>query len=465
MRLSITILSLLISFNFAFGNQSYKPTEENLRAREWFQDSKFGLFIHWGAYSVLEKGEWVMQKSKIPISEYEETATSQFNPTKYDPASWVALAKAAGMKYITITSRHHDGFAMWATKQGGPWNIVDGSPYAKDPLKMLADECHRQNMKLFFYYSQLDWHHPDYFPLGRFGQYSGRPESGDFNKYLDYMDAQLTELLTGYGEIAGIWFDGMWDKPDADWRLNQTYSLIHKLQPAALIGSNHHVKPFDGEDFQMFEKDLPGQATQGFNKASTGISELPLETCETINVAWGYKSQDKKFKGTKELIHYLVKAAGNNSNFLLNIGPRPDGTVQPEFIERLQEIGKWMKRNGESIYGTRGGPIKPTSWGVSTQKENKVYLHILECDKGPLEASIRGKVLKATLYPQGLAVSMGRVENTVILDVSENTLDAIDTIIELEVETEGSKDSEEQRVVIRLNPKSTDTKIDFDYLY
>jgi len=232
MKNRVLLFLLIAATAFA---QSYKPAPENLEARKWFQDAKFGMFIHWGVYSVLEDGEWVMNNRKIPISEYEKLPP-KFNPTKFDAAEWVSLAKNAGMKYITITSKHHDGFAMWATKQS-KWNIVDATPYGKDPLKMLADECRRQGIKLFFYHSQLDWHHPDYYPLGRTGHASGRFPGGDFNRYLDYMDRQLRELLTGYGEIGGIWFDGWWDKPDADWRLDKTYSLIHSLQPAALVGS------------------------------------------------------------------------------------------------------------------------------------------------------------------------------------------------------------------------------------
>ena len=190
------------------GMPDYKPSPQNLRSRGWFQDAKFGLFIHWGVYSVLGRGEWVMNNEKIPITEYEKLP-AQFNPTKFDAAAWVALAKAAGMKYITITSKHHDGFAMFDSKVSD-WNIVARTPYKRDPIKMLADECHKQGIKLFFYHSQLDWHSQDYFPRGRTGTgYTGRPESGDFNKYLDYMDAELTELLTNYGEIGGIWFDGM----------------------------------------------------------------------------------------------------------------------------------------------------------------------------------------------------------------------------------------------------------------
>ncbi len=367
----------LVSVLAALAPAQYQPTAANLEARRWFQDAKFGLFIHWGVYSVLGDGEWVMNNQKIPISEYEKLPP-QFNPTRYDPAEWVRLAKEAGMRYITITSKHHDGFAMWDSKVSD-YDIVDRTPYKKDVLKMLADECHKQGIKLFFYHSHLDWHHPDYYPRGRTGLTAGRPESGDWYRYLDYMDAQIRELLTGYGPIGGIWFDGWWDKPKADWRLQKTYQLIHSLQPAALVGNNHHQPPFEGEDFQMFEKDLPGQNTAGFN-AESKVGSLPLETCETINRAWGYNKSDTRYKSTRELIHYLVRAAGHNANFLLNVGPRPDGTIQPEFVQRLREMGVWLRTNGESIYGTRQGPLPPRDWGVSTQKVDKVYLHILKLE-------------------------------------------------------------------------------------
>lgn len=426
------IFSLLLFPMFILGEQSYQPTEQNLQVREWFQDSKFGLFIHWGPYCVLEQGEWVLEKSKLSLEDYESLATSKFNPTKFDPAYWVNLAKEAGMKYITITSRHHDGFAMWATKQND-WNVVNNSPCKTDLLKLFANECHRQDIKLFFYYSQLDWHHTDYFPLGITGHSSGRPLNGDFNKYLDYMDAQLTELLTEYGEIAGIWFDGMWDNYALDWQLKKTYSLIHQFQPKALIGSNHHLTPFDGEDIQMFEKDLPGQCVHGFNLESTTISALPLEMCETINNSWGYDRRDDSFKSTKDLIHHLVRAAGNNTNFLLNIGPCSDGIIQPECVERLQQIGAWLSKNGESIYGTRGGPIGPMPWGVTTKKGNKIYLHILKWEKGPLSIPYEGNIIQARFWQNGPQVSWIQQDNHIILDLSEDSLNEIDTIIELEV--------------------------------
>jgi len=164
---------------------------------------------------------------------------------------------------------------------------------------MLADECKKEGIKLFFYHSQLDWFQENYFPRGNTGQTAGRPDKGDWYKYIDYMDGQLTELLTNYGEIGGIWFDGYWDKKDSDWRLDKTYGLIHSLQPRCLIGSNHHLTPFQGEDFQMFEKDLPGQKTTGFNQEQT-VGQLPLETCETMNNSWGFNLQDKNYKSTKK---------------------------------------------------------------------------------------------------------------------------------------------------------------------
>ena len=421
------VLCLLVCS--AVTGQTYQPSQANLTSREWFQNNKFGLFIHWGVYSVLANGEWVMENTKIPIAEYEKLP-AKFNPAQFDAAEWVSMAKNAGMKYITITSKHHDGFAMFATKQNG-WNIVDATPYKKDPLKMLAEECRKQGLKLFFYYSQLDWHHPDYFPLGRTGKTAGRPASGDFNRYLDFMDAQLTELLTNYGDLGGIWFDGWWDKPEADWRLQKTYSLIHRLQPAALLGSNHHRKPFDGEDFQMFEKDLPGANTAGFNEKSE-IGTLPLETCETINGAWGYNQRDKRFKSTRDLIHYLVRAAGNNANFLLNVGPMPNGQIQPEFVSRLGEMGAWLKANGDSIYGTRGGPFKSRNWGVVTEKGNKIYVHVLDWRDELLALPRIPGIKSASLLKNGQAVKVQQMSAGTVLQLPVGQLDPVDTIVVLE---------------------------------
>jgi alpha-L-fucosidase len=423
------IALLLLAASAAIAQQHYTPSAENITSREWFQDNKFGLFIHWGVYSVLGKGEWVMNNDNMTVADYEKLPP-RFNPTGFNAAEWVAMAKDAGMKYITITSKHHDGFAMFATKQSD-WNIVDRTPYRQDPLKMLADECHRQGIKLFFYHSQLDWHNPDYYPLGRTGHASGRPPGGDFNKYLDYMDNQLRELLTNYGEIGGIWFDGMWDKPDANWRLERTYGLIHSLQPAAMVGSNHHLKPFEGEDFQMFEKDLPGKNTTGFSDKSE-VGALPLETCDTINNSWGYNSSDHRYKSTKDLIQYVVKAAGNNANFLLNIGPMPTGKVQPEFVARLHEMGEWMRQNGDSIYGTRGGPVTPRPWGVTTQTKDKIYLHVLDWKDPVLALPKLPNVRSATLLAGGKRVELKTAPNATLVVFPSAERDPIDTVVVLQ---------------------------------
>ena len=211
------------------------------------------------------------------------------------------------------------------------------------------------------------------------------------------MDAQLKELLTGYGEVGGIWFDGWWDKPEAEWRLGQTYKLIHDLQPQALVGSNHHRKPFPGEDFQMFEKDLPGSNTAGFNDKSE-IGALPLEMCDTINNSWGFNKNDWSYKSTKQIVQLVVKAAGHDANFLLNVGPRPDGTIQPEFVTRLKEVGDWLTQNGETVYGTRGGPLPPRNWGVTTQKGNKVFVHVLDWKDAVLPLGRLAKPVKAAKY-------------------------------------------------------------------
>ena len=434
----ISLLSLLVIAGGALplrteAQAGYQPTAANLEARHWFQDAKFGMFIHWGVYSVLGDGEWVMNIRKIPIHDYEKLPPA-FNPVDFNAAEWVAIAKAAGMKYITITSKHHDGFAMFDSKVSD-YNIVARTPYKKDPLKMLAEECHRQGLKIFFYHSQLDWHNPDYYPRGNTGHDGGRPENGNFSRYIDYMNGQLRELLTNYGEVGGIWFDGWWDKPDANWRLDETYKLIHDLQPAALVGSNHHRKPNPGEDFQMFEKDLPGAKTAGFNKDSE-VGQLPLETCETMNNSWGFNINDHQYKSTRDLVRYLVRAAGNNANFLLNVGPMSNGKIQPEFVTHLREMGQWLAKNGESVYGTRGGPITPRVWGVTTQKGNRVYVHVLDWNgSDALWLPVGSRLKSAKFLKDGSAADVVQANGGVLIkSIPRSAADEFDTVVELELE-------------------------------
>ena len=372
-RIAFALLALIFS-ELCFA-QAYEPTAENLENREWYQDAKFGMFIHWGVYSVLGVHEWVMETKSIDKKTYEKLPAF-FNPTEFDAEEWVLLAKSAGMKYITITTKHHDGFAMFDSKLSD-WDIMDRTVYKKDVIKQMAEACRKHGLKLFLYYSQLDWHHNDYYPRGDTGKKAGRPDSGNWEDYLDYMNGQLTELLTNYGDVGGIWFDGWWDKKEADWQLRKTYDLIHGLQPQAMIGSNHHQAPNPGEDFQMFERDLPGENKGGYSADAT-VGKLPLETAETMAHQWGFSLQDKAYKSSKELIQYLVRAAGYNSNFLLNVGPMPNGKIQPEFIDTLKVVGNWTDQYGSTIYGTRGGPVAAQSWGVTTQKNDKIFVHITD---------------------------------------------------------------------------------------
>ena len=424
--LTLTALLVLLCCAVTIA-EGYAPSAANLEAREWFQEARFGLFIHWGVYSVEGRGEWLMNNEKISIADYEKLPP-QFNPKDFDADSWCAMAKDAGMRYITITSKHHDGFAMFDSKVSD-YDVVDATPYKKDILKQLAKACRKHGLKLFFYHSHLDWHHPDYFPRGRTGKYSGRPEQGDWYAYLDYMDAQLTELCTNYGEIGGIWFDGMWDRLSADWRLEQTYGLIHRLQPQALIGNNHHVKPFPGEDFQMFEKGLPGQ--DPFSKEKHVSEAIPLEMCETINNSWGYNRNDRSHKSTKALIHLLVKAAGYNANLLLNVGPRPDGTIQEAHLKRLAEVGQWLRGREESIFGTRGGPVPPRSWGVTTQRDDRVYVHILSDTDDVIAVPDFGKDVTSASLLAGVAVGLVSTPLGTLIKMPPDARDPIDTIIVL----------------------------------
>lgn len=427
----VLVLSFVVTSVSA--QPGYVPTKENLQNREEFQNMKFGVFIHWGIYSMMANGEWIMNNRNIHYKEYAKLAEG-FYPSKFDAANWVSDVKAAGARYICITSRHHDGFSMFATKQS-PFNIVDATPFKRDVIKELADECHKQGIKLHFYYSLLDWSRTDYYPLGRTGRGVGRTEHGSWDTYHQFMLNQLTELLTNYGEIGAIWFDGLWDQdqnPDFDWRLPEIYAHIHQLQPGCLIINNHHLTPIEGEDVQTFEKDLPGHNTTGFANEQT-VGTLPLETCETMNNSWGYNITDLNYKSEKELIHYLVKTAGYNANLLLNVGPRPNGEFPDIAVERYRAIGNWLKQYGETIYGTRGGIVTPRHWGVTTQKGNTLYVHILNLEDNALYLPLNGrKVKSAKVFIDKKPVKFTSVSDGVVLSL-DKIPDETDFVIEMEL--------------------------------
>ncbi len=424
----LTLIALLFCCVYVRAQSNYTPTADNLAAREHFQDMKFGLFIHWGIYSELGDGEWVMHNRNIPYDNYKRLADF-FYPQAFDAKAWVQFAKRAGMKYITITSRHHDGFSMFGTK-ASTYNIVDATPYHKDPLMELAEECIKEGIELHFYYSLLDWGRPDY----AFGSpiVNGVPANGNWDSYINFMKTQLTELISNYPGVKGIWFDGYWERTNANWHLDDIYGTIHKLNSAVLIGNNHHEAVKSGEDFQMFEKDLPGGNTTGFS-AKSKISQLPLETCETINNSWGFNINDRSYKSVKQIVQYLVNAAGNNANFLLNVGPMPNGKIQPEFADTLALVGDWMQKNGESIYGTRGALIPTQQWGVMTSKNNIMYAHVLKTPQQPyIFIPLSGKkITKAVLMNGGSAVKFKQQPEGIFVYTDNITLDPVDTIIEL----------------------------------
>ena len=422
--------------------QKYVPSSENLESRKWFQNARFGLFVHWGVYSILGDGEWVMNNQNISISEYEKLPTF-FNPIDYDPVEWVSMVKKAGMKYITITSRHHDGFSMFDTKMSD-YDIVQSTPYGKDIIKLLAEECRKQGIKLFFYYSLLDWNRDDYFPRGRTGKGIAERGKGKWESYIKFMKGQIRELLTQYGEIGGIWFDGHWDQRErdgtkfgdskVDWHYDDLYGMIHELQPQALIGNNHHIGVISGEDFQMFEKDLPGKNTTGFGTPEDQIGSLPLEVCETINGSWGFNLQDRKHKSNKELIHYLIRAAGYGSNLLLNVGPMPNGKIQLEHKAALKAIGKWLGKNGNTIYETRKGPFIPNENFVSTQKGNSIYLHVLNPELKILQMNkLPSQVKSVKIFNSKESLNFRNDRYGFIVDMGNNQLDPIDTIVEIQI--------------------------------
>ena len=371
-----------------------------------------------------------MHNANIDWREYEKAA-SAFYPARFDAEAWVKAFKDAGARYITFTTRHHDGFSMFHTEESD-FNIVDATPYGRDGLKMLAEECHKQDIMLNLYYSHLDWRREDY-PMGRTGRGTHRDASkANWTTYYRFMNNQLTEVLTRYGKIGAIWFDGFWDHDQDsipfDWQLEQQYQLIHKLQPACLVGNNHHVDVHPGEDIQIFERDVPGQNTAGYS--GQAISRLPLETCQTMNGMWGYKITDQNYKSTDELIRLLVRTSGKGANLLLNIGPQPNGELPATALQRLKEMGAWLRDNGESIYGTTAGDIEEQPWGVTTRKNDTLYLHILHCNEKSLHLPLTCKVKSATLlHGRNVKFKQSKTGVTLLFDEQPTGVDYIVKLI------------------------------------
>lgn len=392
-KLLFAIAALLLC-NTAFlkAQDTYEPTQENLKVRSQYAADRFGIFIHWGIYSTFAQGEWYLQQGKLNKDEYAKAATG-FYPIRFDAREWVKAFKDAGAKYVCITSRHHDGFSMFKTETS-PYNIVDGTPFKRDVVKEMSDACQSEGMNLHLYYSLLDWIREDY-PIGNTGHDTGRKgNQADYNSYFHFMETQIKELLTHYGPVRALWFDGYWDhandKTPFDWRMPELYRYIHSINPACLVGNNHHISPIPGEDFQMFERDLPGENKSGMS--GQAVSKLPLEMCETMNGMWGYKVADMGYKPVKELVRLIIKCAAKGSNLLLNIGPRPNGELPDLALDRLKGIGVWMRQYGTTIYGTEAGDVPEQPWGVSTRKGDKLFLHVLSTKDMTIQVPLKAKV-------------------------------------------------------------------------
>lgn len=428
-QVTLSVLSLLVA-TMAIA-QGYQPTPENIAVRQRMANHRFGIFLHWGIYSTYAQGEWYLN-SGINKDEYAKAA-SAFYPHRFNADAWVKAIKASGAKYITFTSRHHDSFSMFKTNESS-YNIVDATPYGRDVMKELSAACEREDIDFHLYYSILDWIREDY-PVGRTGLKTGRTYRPNYETYFKFMKNQVRELLTNYGDVKAIWLDGYWDHDSDsipfDWRMPEFYRYIHALKPACLVGNNHHIYPLEGEDFQMFERDLPGENRAGLS--GQDISKLPLEMCQTMNGMWGYKVSDINYKSWTELVQTIVRAAAKGSNLLLNIGPQPNGELPLQALERLQKIGEWMKVNGETIYGTERGKIAEQNDIISTDKGNITYLHILAQPTDGVKVVLDKKPRKVLAFKnkQSLRYTYDKKLHTLSLQLPEGADTSVDYIIEI----------------------------------
>ncbi len=378
---------LVISCNQRSGIDYLSETQEQKDQRmEWFRDARFGMFIHWGLYSIpagewngeTNYGEWIRESAHIPLEQYN-TFVDQFNPVRFNADEWVKMAKDAGMKYIVITSKHHDGFGLFNSRHTS-FDVMS-TPFKRDILKELSVACEKEGMTFCFYHSIMDWHHPDYLPR-RTWETDRSSEGADFEHYVTYMKKQLKELLTHYGKLGILWFDGEWESTWTEERGKDLYQFVRSYQPDIIVNNRvttgrsgmeglTEAGAFAG-DYGTPEQEIP----------ATGIPGVDWESCMTMNDHWGYNKNDKNFKSTREILRMLADIASKGGNYLLNVGPTAEGVFPHESIDRLKEIGTWMKTNGESIYGTQASPFKHLPWGRCTQKKmtesSRLYLHVFD---------------------------------------------------------------------------------------
>lgn len=390
----------------------------------WYKQAKFGMFIHWGIYSVpaddntIDGGksgaEWYLSNKHVQVRDYEKFA-SQFDPEKFNAHQWVKIAKDAGMRYIVVTTKHHDGFCMWDTKLSD-YSVTKATPWKHDPMKELQLECAKQGIQLCFYHSIMDWHHPDYLPRRA---WDDRPTTGaDLNKYIDTFKGQLKELLTGYGKIGLIWFDGGWEHNAKELRSEEVNAMIKSLQPGILINDRNQLPA----DFSTPEQTIPAGALPNGRL---------WETCMTMNNTWGYAKDDQNWKSTTDLTRKLCDIASKGGNFLLNVGPTAEGLIPEPSVERLAEVGKWMKVNHEAIYGAEKSPFKKVTFnGRCTQKGNSLYLEVFVWpqDGKIVLNGLQTKIRRAKV----LGGEMLKVDGNQILGTPKK-LDAIATVVKVDL--------------------------------
>lgn len=381
----LIIFNLLIISLISATSCKKKEVKEPDRM-DWWREARFGLFIHWGLYSIpagewngnTNYAEWIRDEAKIPLAQYDEFV-SQFNPVKFNADEWVTMAKNAGMKYIVITSKHHDGFCLFDSKETD-FDVMS-TPFKRDILKELSDACGKQGITLCFYHSIMDWHHPDYLPR-RNWETNRTAEGANMDRYVSYMKNQLEELLANYGKIGVIWFDGEWENTWTHERGKDLYNYLREMKPGLII-NNRVDKGRSGMagltkdstfygDFGTPEQEIP----------ETGLPGVDWESCMTMNDHWGYNRNDQNWKSPEDLVHKLIDIASKGGNFLLNVGPTSEGVIPQASVERLKNMGDWMKENSEAIYGTKASPFEKLDWGRCTQKEKGentvLYLHVFD---------------------------------------------------------------------------------------